>query len=143
MSLAAAAKKAVSRRGFLRAMPAAPLAAPSIAKEIANSVAGPQPGYGAIGYAGQFSNDAAPSVDMGYMRDRRRHLEDVIAGKSDDQNQPLIDHRTSAYHYDGLRSVSPVMRSQLYARDIQRRELEQRKHWARIELKDLMKRFFA
>lgn len=80
---------------------------------------------------------------MGYMRDRRRQLEDVIAGKSDDQNQPLIDHRTSAYHYDGLRSVSPVMRSQLYARDIQRRELEQRKHWARIELKDLMKRFFA
>jgi hypothetical protein len=139
MSIASAAKKAVSRRGFLRAMPAVPLAAPSLARDVATyGLNAPVP----VGYASTFSTQG-PDIDLDYMRQRRADLESVIAGKADEREYTRNNHLVIAHHYDGLRSLSPVMRAKLYDRECRRQTKLEQRHWASWELKDLMKRVFA
>ena len=121
-------------------MPAVPLAAPSLAKDVASfGMNAPTPiGSGFIGSTAQ-----AGDVDLDYIRRRRTDLEAVIAGKENERDYRGTNHIVIAHHYDGLRSLSPVMRANLYDRECRRQAKLAEQHWARWELKDLMKQFFS
>jgi len=75
------------------------------------------------------------------MQTQRTRLEQVIAGKFDERDEmSLKDNgwRTCAYHYDGMRSMSPVARAHFHARAMEKKERERRMLWAQFELKDLL-----
>lgn len=139
-----AIKKAIdkSRRAFLKAVPAAPLAAPSIAQEVAKFGTAPQP----MPYYGGGLNAQTGQVDMGYLLDQRSRLEKAARGEFSDEDEHYLKPRKDlamAMHYDGLRSVSPVMRAHLHARQVANQQREERKFWAAHELKSFIQSHFG
>jgi len=131
-----------SRRSFLKALPAAPLAAPSIAQEVAR--------FGGIpsgaGFIGGTAVNIASQIDPSYLLNERSRLEKLARGEFDDEDEHYMKPRKDmelALHYDGLRSLSPVMRAQFHARKVAYQQREERKFWAGIELKRFLKARFG
>lgn len=142
-----AAKKALDRRSFLRAMPAAPLAAPSIAAEIAKG-----PGMLGNSLSAGYPSDlpsTSPATDVDWVAERTKKLQAAARGDFGEEEEAYLKpnwQSTSAYHYDSLRSLSPVMRSRFHAEHMVRKQREEKKFWASFELKRFLKdnarRFF-
>lgn len=131
-----------ARRGFLKMLPAVPIAAPSIAKEMASRAgAGENSAYMHAGTATAFYDK--PSIDPDWVLKQRKRLEAEARGDfdSDDllgQGQPdtrMVD----SFHYDGLRSVSPVNRARMHAEMLCERSKRQRMTWAQKELQNFLK----
>lgn len=76
--------------------------------------------------------------------ERKAELLRIIAGKPDEREEYRCDNftrqRALAYNYDGLRSLSPVMRLQFFAKAQTRLRQSEAQGYARFELTDLMKR---
>jgi len=132
-----------SRRSFLKALPAAPLAAPSIAQEVARF--GNVPSIGPGHYVGT-GLDQVGSVDTSWALDQRSKLEKAARGEFNEEDEYYLRTRkdlAQALHYDGLRSVSPVMRAHLHACHVANLKREERKFWAALELKKFLKAHFG
>lgn len=132
--------KVLSRRLFVKALPAAPLAAPALAQEAIGNMAVPQSAEFASGSGGLTAID-----DRAWAKERRTMLERIIRGEPDEREEldrKGHDWRALAYHYDSIRSFSPVMRARLYADATYRRQKERQRLWAMFEMKDLIKKFF-
>ena len=130
----------LSRRLFMKAVPAAPLAAPQLVSELGAGPSGlPPPTFG-------FASPASSAVSENqWLIDRRDELTKRAAGEISEYETAQSDFafdRCLAYHYDGLRSVSPVMRSRFYAQAIIKRDAKRRTLFAGLELKDIMKKMF-
>ena len=132
-------KKAVSRRGFLRAVPAVPLAAPSIVESVKN---GPL-GANVVGNARSPQPDVMPMSEHDWIKHQRQKLQAIIDGKDEpDRFQVQCQkERGLAYHYDALRSLSPSTRAQLHAEAVFRMHAEERRASAIEQLADLARKF--
>lgn len=132
--------KVLSRRLFVKALPAAPLAAPTLAQEAMGNMPPPPPAEFASG-----SVPATPIDDRAWAKERRTMLERIIRGEPDEREEldrKGYNWRALAYHYDSIRSLSPVMRARLYADATYLRQKERQRLWAMFEMKDLIKKFF-
>ena len=128
--------KTLTRRLFMKAVPAAPLAASSLAADVASGALNPQP---SAGYAMGGINPA--HVDTYWAAERRSKLERFLSGNLTEDEQierRREDYRSIAYHYDSLRSLSPVMRSKFHMDQVRARENEQERSWAMLELRRLL-----
>jgi len=143
-------KRALNRRGFLRAAPVAVISTPTLVENAAaRSLLGSGPGVAIGGPAQAYATSSEPRVgEEEYARDYARRLRDTISGKDDHRGDMLwVEHNQTlavAAHYDGLRSVSPVRRAQMYEHALLRREREFMRRTAEISLikhiKDCLKR---
>ena len=133
-------KMNAARRGFLKMLPAMPVAAPSIVKEMATRVGGvgENSAYHS-GYAGMpmFADDPH------WLSKHRKRLEAEARGEFDEDSvlgQAPPDMRmVDAFHFDGLRSVSPVNRARMHAEMQFERSKRQRMSWAQKELQNFLK----
>ena len=132
-----AAKKALDRRSFLRAVPAVPLAAPSIFEGFKGDMAR----GGGIAES-IYSPPAPPVAAFDWFTVRRKELEAAIRGERSEEEQ-FYDRRPYdamlAYHYDSLRSISPAGRGLLYADKMSKRDADQRKTAAKFHLVRFLK----
>ena len=134
-------KRALSRRGFFGAAPAAALAGPSLV-----AAATQETGAGGaeiltheapVGYAGY-------SSEIEGARNYVASLRDAISGKKSDEHIDRLRHFNRlalAAHFDGLRSVAPSQRARLYEESLVERSVAYRKREAERSLAEAMKRY--
>jgi len=129
-------KAALSRRGIFKAAPAVALAAPSLVDEVKASAGGmPMGSPPMIGSLPQYGTPQ-------WVAKQKQLLLDRIAGKRDPEQELMdryADRISVAMHYDGLRSVSPVMRAKMFVADMINRNHEREREGASFSLARLLR----
>lgn len=134
------AANGLSRRGFLRAAPAAPLAAPMAAKSLVDSMSvSAASDAGLSAYPTAFMDKA--QAEQAWQADRLRRLKAILAGEVEDDTYPRADYSTQrlAHHYDSLRSVSNQARFSMHTAACERVEAEKRRKWYLEEIERMSK----
>lgn len=82
-------------------------------------------------------------MSLSYFQERKADLLRRISGKKDEREEAeekFQSHQQAAFHFDALRSVSPVNRARMYQAWSDNQRRERQKLWAAWELKDLIKK---
>ena len=141
--------KPLTRRLFGKALATAPMAATHAATlgaspagaGMMNKLAPPMPTYS---YSGglDMAQTSDKALDLAeHYRQRRAHLESVIAGKEPSTNSGEPFNGNSAFvdlHYSSLQSLSPAGRMILAHREMERRSRANQVHWAKRELDSIL-----
>jgi len=138
--------KPLTRRLFGKALATAPMAAKHAAGLSTSTAMGASPGYPTPTYYGNSglaqTEEANKAIDMAeHYRQRRAHLESVIAGKEPATNSGEPFNGNSAFvdlHYSSLQSLSPAGRMILAHREMERRSRANQVHWAKRELDSIL-----
>lgn len=106
-------KRALSRRGLLRAAPVAVVSAPSLVDHATKGAAPPS-----FGFMAESTDDLVRrGVTEDAARERITALRRAAQGEIDEGNDMWFRHGMTlavAAHFDALRSVSPVQRARMY-----------------------------
>lgn len=92
------------------------------------------------GYPADMPSTSA--TDSDWASERIKKLQSAARGEFGEEEEAYLKpnwQSASAYHYDSLRSLSPVMRSRFHAEHTVRKQREEMKFWASFELKRFLK----
>jgi len=128
-------KAALSRRKIFQFAPAAALAAPTLAQDVA--VSAPMHGPpGVMSMAGM--QYGSPQ----WLANEKSRLQSLILGQPDEEEEMYQRFNTSlvdARHFDGLRSVSATQKARMFMDHNKRRNRERQREGARFSLARLLK----